>query len=181
MSEFEQLLANPDYIFNEWFQPYPEYESAVLRTEADSNTGDATWDSESDHTRDSQANTATEEREKRENALVDRVDALRKLEQDWDAEGGAAPAEAVVAIARTVLEMLFHLNLLPVDVVPSAEGGVGIVFKSGERYADIEFFNDGDIVVTMSKRDGRPLVFEVKEITPEEIERVRTFLNSRSA
>ena len=116
--------------------------------------------------------------EEQENRLTDQVGSLEQLEDNWDTEGAEAPNHKVLSNTKVVLEMLFHLNLAPDDIVPSAEGGIGIVFKHGELYADIELFNDEDIVITMSNKDGNPSVSKVENITHQDIEQVRRFLDS---
>jgi len=184
MSDPQQILADPDYIFSRsdpsdpylygYFEGFP----AVVYTTFSS--GLTNWESQKEENRDSSSTKIYLGNEQKENVLVDRIESLSQLEDNWDTEGAEAPTQQVLWNSKIVLEILFHLELFPSDVVPSVEGGVGIVFKHGESYVDIELFNDGDIVITMSRKDGNPSVFEVENITPQEIERVRRFLYSRS-
>ena len=45
--------------------------------------------------------------------------------------------------------------------IPSAEGGVGITFVAGDKYADIEFLNSEEILAVTSEGQERPTVWEL--------------------
>lgn len=60
----------------------------------------------------------------------------------------------------------FTINLLPTRIIPSADGGVTITFYAGDRYADIECFNSGEILA-MTKRGS-----ERADIWPVRLERI---------
>ena len=48
--------------------------------------------------------------------------------------------------AARVLAHMAPFQLSLVNIVPSAEGGIGFCFAVGDRYADIESSNEGDIL-----------------------------------
>jgi hypothetical protein len=72
--------------------------------------------------------------------------ALARLKSNWDSYGAPAPNNAAVQNADRVLGIMLPFDLASVSIVPSAEGGIGFCFARGERYADIEFSNDGEIL-----------------------------------
>jgi hypothetical protein len=69
----------------------------------------------------------------------------------------------------------------PENILPSAEGGVGICFRALHRYADIECFNCGEIWTARSEGGGDPRVEEVQP-TEADVRRalheIREFLQS---
>jgi hypothetical protein len=56
------------------------------------------------------------------------------------------PNERAIANASRVLELSDVQALMRARILPSAEGGIGIHFTNGDRYADLECLNDGDIL-----------------------------------
>lgn len=74
------------------------------------------------------------------------VRALANLRPHWDSYAAPAPGRISIANAIRVLDLLEPLNLDPTRILPSAEGGVGICFVRGDRYADIECSNEGEIL-----------------------------------
>ena len=87
------------------------------------------------------------------------LDRMLLLRPDWDSYGADPPSDAAISLARAALFALWEEHLPPSAVVASAEGGVGIIFVWPGRYADIEFLNDGDILVS-SYRDVEPCAVE---------------------
>lgn len=71
---------------------------------------------------------------------------LGSLRSNWDSYGAPAPNEAAMGIAIRILEHMTPFDLSAAKIVPSAEGGIGFCFVVGDRYADIEASNDGDIL-----------------------------------
>jgi hypothetical protein len=45
-----------------------------------------------------------------------------------------------------ILGLMSPSDLAAVNIVSSAEGGIGFCFASGDRYADIESSNEGEII-----------------------------------
>ncbi len=85
-----------------------------------------------------------------------------------------ARAEACACIAEDV-------GLVPARVVPSAENGVGIVFRSTSRYADLEFLNTGEISAALLDNEQPPETWEVpaeEEDLRVALERIREFIGS---
>jgi hypothetical protein len=94
------------------------------------------------------------------------------------------PSDLATAWARLVLDQLQSYRLLPTRVVASAEGGVGLCFVDGAKYADIECLNSGTILGVISDSSTRPLVWEVEQTAggiARASERIREFLNPPKA
>jgi len=74
------------------------------------------------------------------------LDRLAELRSNWDSYGAPAPNESALENAVRILEHMRPFDLAMTNIVPSAEGGVGFCFVKGDRYADIESSNEGDII-----------------------------------
>jgi hypothetical protein len=72
--------------------------------------------------------------------------SLARLKNNWDSYGAPAPNDAALENAARILEHMKPFDLTLANIVPSAEGGVGFCFAIGDRYADIESSNEGDIL-----------------------------------
>ena len=89
-----------------------------------------------------------------------RVRALANLRPNWDTYAAPAPNGVSVANAIRVLNLLEAMNLGPTRILPSAEGGVGVCFVRGDRYADIECSNDGEILGVFYVGAQMPVLLE---------------------
>jgi hypothetical protein len=90
------------------------------------------------------------------------------------------PSDFATAWARLVLDQLQSDRLLPTRVVASAEGGIGLCFVDGSKYADIECLNSGTILGVISDKSARPVVWEVEQNArgiARAAERIRQFIN----
>ena len=111
--------------------------------------------------------------------LFEQLESLENLENGWDTFDSPAPSHAAVSRARNVLQTVLGSGLRPDAVVPSAEGGVGLVFSGqAKRYADIECLNSEELLVVTSDRVSDPKVWDIGgDLSLEEtIERIATFL-----
>ena len=80
---------------------------------------------------------------------------LRTLEENWNTYGAPAPNETAIENAAGALGHLSNLDVRPDRVAASTEGGVAISFFENGKYADMEFFNSGDIAAIVSDAAGR--------------------------
>ncbi len=71
---------------------------------------------------------------------------LADMKSNWDSYGAPAPNQVALENAARILQRMVPFDLTLVNIVPSAEGGVGFCFAVGNRYADIESSNDGGIM-----------------------------------
>ncbi|MDZ4800756.1 MAG: hypothetical protein SGI92_21570 [Bryobacteraceae bacterium] len=91
------------------------------------------------------------------------------------------PSETAFECVRSLLGRLQMLELTPNAVLVSAEGGLALTFEAASKYADLECFNNGEIVGVLSDRQGTIEPFAVSDsfegITVA-IRKVRAFLAS---
>lgn len=80
------------------------------------------------------------------NRAYSKLHQLQALKSNWDSYGAPAPAPCAVQNATRILKSMKPPDLETLSVVPSAEGGIGLCFRSRDRYADIEALNDGTIL-----------------------------------
>jgi len=98
--------------------------------------------------------------------LSTRLDELAALPVDWNSYGSDPPNAEALARARIALDVLRDLEMRPTSLVATADGGVAIGFRTATRYADVEFYNDGEIAAVTSDRKGD---IDAWEVSPEEI------------
>ncbi len=108
-----------------------------------------------------------------------KVKALELNQSLW-VEGTEPPSEFALTWARAFIQQLEADDFSPTGVVASAEGGVGIYFVDGDKYADLECLNSGAILGVISNRSDRPVAWEVEQDArglARASERVREFLD----
>jgi len=116
-------------------------------------------------------------------AQLERLNSFRNLKHGWDSYDAEPPGETAITNARQVLDVLWSVGLTSSirAVSPSAEGGIGIVFAgSDQKYADIECFNDGEILAITSEGTAEPSVWPLNgetETLRRAVETISTFLN----
>jgi len=93
--------------------------------------------------------------------MIARLEAFRKLAPGWDSYEAPPPNETAVRSARNILRLVHEQeDVSPVHLAPSAEGGVLLVFPGdGSKYADIECYNDGEILAILSEPAGEPTIW----------------------
>jgi len=94
---------------------------------------------------------------------ISTLEQLRKLPENWDSYGAEPPNLTALYWSKTVLELLLEINFPPNKITASVENGVGISFIQGEKYADIECFNTGEILAVTSDKQGNPNVWQVDD------------------
>jgi hypothetical protein len=107
------------------------------------------------------------------------LERLSVLEQDWDGNGAEPPNITALDEARAILARLRMVGFFPYRVSASAEGGVGICFRNGKRYADLECFNTGEVIGITSDGEGQIEPFEVSRNYEDQtaaIDRIRSFV-----
>lgn len=108
-----------------------------------------------------------------------RLASLASLEDDWDSYGASPPTAASIETARYVLGRLALTDFRPSDIAPSAEGGVCLSFRQGNRYGDVECFNSGEVLAVTSLGGDQTDVWEVGDVDCDlssTLERLRAFL-----
>lgn len=111
-----------------------------------------------------------------------RLHDLASLPDNWNSYGAVAPNPSALAQAQNVLQQLSDLDFEPSRIDPSAENGVCLSFRAGNRYADIECFNSGDVLAVTSDGSGQPQIWEINAASgdglPMAIARIRAFVRS---
>lgn len=94
--------------------------------------------------------------------LLERYDAVNSwlnrlslMHEDWNGYGSPAPSKPSVEISRGILNSLWVENLVPDRALPSAEGGVSLIFRTdNDNRAVIETLNDHSTDVLLYDRNG---------------------------
>jgi len=107
-----------------------------------------------------------------------KFETLIGLEDGWDGLDAEQPNRESIELAKDVLLSCIKRGLLPNGASPSVEGGTSIYFIKGDKYADFEFFNNGEILAGLSDRVATPQIKELqkKDITAT-IDEFKQFLN----
>ena len=90
------------------------------------------------------------------------IDALIKLQDDWDGYGAPAPNSQSADLAKSAIDIASAEGLSFDRLAPAGEGGIGLCFIRGEKYADIECLNDGEIFSALSDGHGHRDVIQVQ-------------------
>jgi len=96
----------------------------------------------------------------------EKLTKLSTLEHNWDSYGAEPPNEFALQWADITLGILEELGREPNALVPSVENGIGICFINGDKFADIEFFNEGEILAIVFQKklsldNSNPNIWEV--------------------
>jgi hypothetical protein len=75
--------------------------------------------------------------------LVRDLESLSALATGWDSYSAAAPSKIAIQNGVDLVVAADKASLLPERVEPSAMGGVGVTFRSGENEVIVEFYNNG--------------------------------------
>ncbi|HEX6900699.1 MAG TPA: hypothetical protein VF789_13320 [Thermoanaerobaculia bacterium] len=110
------------------------------------------------------------------------LESFRGLATGWDSYEAEPPSDDAIENARRILVVLWESEAGDgVRLSPSVEGGVSIVFRTPDkRYADIECFNDGEVLAITSDPASEPVVWPVNLATGDirdTIGRISHFLN----
>ena len=95
-----------------------------------------------------------------------RIAALGEIPKNWDSYGAQAPNATSIHNAQRVLNLVASSNLIPTQILPSAEGGVGICFLRNDIYADIECSNGGEVLGVYYKGKEMPHLLETDTTDP---------------
>lgn len=105
------------------------------------------------------------------------IDAIKNLPSDWGAQDIERPNETAVANAKWVLGELLSQGLPPRHVEPSTGEGICISFLRGIEYADIECFNSGDIISSISPSNTSSEFWDIRDLgLSESVQRIKVFI-----
>ena len=107
-----------------------------------------------------------------------RLKSLASLEANWAQLTRASPPnETAVRNARRAIKVIAENNSKANYINASVEEGVCIAFRCDNLYADIECFNNGEMVVATSNGNGQHRVWEIESDTQlaESVRRIQEF------
>jgi hypothetical protein len=108
-----------------------------------------------------------------------KLSLLANLQHDWDTYGAQAPNEAALKLADRVLAALAEAGSDLPSVDPSAEGGICLSLRRGNRYGDIECLNSGEVLAAISTGGDGTEVWELTDFDhdlPAAVSRIRSFV-----
>lgn len=117
--------------------------------------------------------------------IREKIAALASLDQDWCPYGTAPPNAVAIDLASRFLPYLEGRVPPPERIIPSGDEGVAFCWYAppGDRintkvYADIEFFNTGEVVAMIVAGDDKPVIWEIDPVAgyDEAAERITEYL-----
>lgn len=115
------------------------------------------------------------------NIQLKTVQELRKLPVDWNSYGADPPNHKAAYWCEETLREMNALRIWDGRVSPSGEGGIAIVFRHSEKYADIEFLNDSSILAVKKSAGNPSEAWEIsadKDSLKDALEEIRLFLGT---
>jgi len=92
-----------------------------------------------------------------------KLSGMTACDADWKAIESAPPNDVAKRLAFSVLKSAHALRPIePSYVTASAEGGVGIVYRSNVKYAALECLNTGDLRLLWFDLGGAPHSIKVR-------------------
>jgi len=85
---------------------------------------------------------------------------IKKLQDNWDGSGAAAPNAMAFRNASDVLLALHQCAITPTRIEASVEEGITFSFAGDDKYAFLEIYNDGDIAVGYFRGEQDPVAYE---------------------
>jgi hypothetical protein len=109
-------------------------------------------------------------------SFEDEIQRLRHLSNDFNGYLSEAPNDLSIGLTLRVMRSAAG-TISPSRLVASAEGGVAIYFSNHRKQADIEVFNSGEMVASITDGQGRPEVWQVADgDIKTAIEKISNFL-----
>lgn len=93
---------------------------------------------------------------------LERIDSWSKLPIGWDSYEAEPPSEIARRLAAQAIRLLDELEFRPNRVAASVEGGIAFTWRMPGKYADVEFFNTGE-VLTAHHDDDQEVVIGIVE------------------
>ena len=103
------------------------------------------------------------------------ISNLQGLETSYDGYGTRPPNKTAAWYASRVLLALENLDFKPSAIDPSSDEGICISFRNHNLYADVECFNNGEVLAETKVDGEEPTIWE---IGPQEINQTITRINS---
>jgi hypothetical protein len=89
--------------------------------------------------------------------FLDELESMKQLPRDWNGYASEPPNSIALDRAGRILDILQEMETAcePKEVVPSAEGGVGILFAEGNKRGLIECSNDDEVAAIVYEPGGQ--------------------------
>ncbi|MBX3143903.1 MAG: hypothetical protein KF813_09125 [Trueperaceae bacterium] len=109
--------------------------------------------------------------------MLDEIRAMQNLQHGWNTYDAEAPNQTAVELASKMLVKIWSFSSYLDRVLPTASGGIALIFVKTSGYADIEAFNDGEVLVGAYPDDGDTEVWPVDPERPDAgLRRLRVWL-----
>ena len=106
------------------------------------------------------------------NTMNGLLNQLYFVPDDWNGYGSPSPSKGSIEATRDVLNSLWREAILPDKALPSADGGVALLFRSpSQNRAAIESLNEGGTFVLLYDRQGnsKTLIWEGSEANKQAV------------
>jgi hypothetical protein len=80
------------------------------------------------------------------------------------------PNQTALDNARSILEAAVLFGIVPSLVTATVDGGVGLCFRNGSKYADVECFNNGETWGLISDRVNPAVTWPLDNSLPDAID-----------
>jgi hypothetical protein len=107
------------------------------------------------------------------------IQSLQELRFNWNSYNAEPPNATAFARTHQVLATARKQRIEVTRIVPSAEGGIGVCFVAGNRYAHIEASNDGELTFVMFSGNDPAQMGEIQDeqALVEALNRIRQHTN----
>lgn len=94
---------------------------------------------------------------------LERIDQLGTFTKDWNSYGADPPSETAQTLAREYLKRCEDNGVKVDRIVASAEGGIALCFLANDWQADIEVFNDGEVLGGVYLKTEKTVIMDFAE------------------
>ncbi len=102
---------------------------------------------------------------------------LASLPANWDSSGSESPSPHAVSEALEIATAFVDFGLIPDVLTPSPEGGIAVCFIRNRKYADIEFFNSGEVLAVRYSANEEPQAWAIQRSAIADDTTIQAFSN----
>jgi hypothetical protein len=84
--------------------------------------------------------------------MTERLSSIKSLNNGWDGYDAEPPTDIALRLCQMAIGLLHEMNFRPARIAPSVDGGIALCFFVGEKYADLECCNSGEIAAIIKDR-----------------------------
>src|SRR5881396_551686 len=78
---------------------------------------------------------------------LDQIEQFGILKRGWDSYEAEPPNDCAKRLAREAIHIVESMEFPPDRVAPSVDGGIALTWSRDGRYANIELFNTGEVMI----------------------------------